>query len=112
MTQTEPTSGLWTAEANGACYNVRSPDRVDHFMMLVGMTHNNPGEFDANVADLIACQNACVGIDPSALSDLLEACERSLIEFKAMQASDESIQQRLIDQVEAAIAKATGVKNR
>ena len=41
---------------------------------------------------------------PAPHNKLLAACERALIEFKAMQASGESIQQSLIDKVEDAIA--------
>ena len=47
------TPGDWVLEANGPCWNLRSPDRVDHFLVLVGMLHNNPGELKAN-AHLIA----------------------------------------------------------
>jgi hypothetical protein len=43
-----------------------------------------------------------------AAPDLLAACKRSLVEFTAMRASGESIQDSLIREVETAIAKAEG----
>lgn len=44
----------------------------------------------------------------TAAPDLLVACKKSLVEFRAMRASDESISARLIDIVETAIDKAEG----
>lgn len=74
----------WRTEPNGPCYNLKSPDRVDHFLILVGMLHNNPNELAANARRIIACVNACKGIaDPPALCtshDRLRTNLRELIE--------------------------------
>lgn len=103
MSTNEHTPGEWVLEENGACWNLRSPDRVDHFLILVGMTHNNPGELDAN-ARLVA-----------AAPDLLAALERCMPALGLLIA--EGVHERCaapqeapatVAQAEAAIAKAKG----
>lgn len=47
------TPGPWSLQSHGACFNLHSPDRHDHFAILVGMNHNAEGEHEAN-ARLIA----------------------------------------------------------
>ncbi len=53
----------WTLEQNGPAWNLRSVDRVDQFMYLLGLTHNNPGEHNANAKRIVESVNACVGIE-------------------------------------------------
>ena len=64
---TKLTPTPWRLEANGLCFNLRSPDRVDPFAILVGMVHNNSGEFEANAAHIVRCVNQHYG--------LVAACE-------------------------------------
>ncbi len=59
----------WRLEPNGPCFNIKSPDRVEHFAILVGMGHNNPGEFKANANLIVRAVNAHDDL-VAALSDL------------------------------------------
>ena len=61
------TPGPWGLEPNGAAYNLRSPDRASHFLILVGMVDNNDGEFEANAQHIVHCVNAH--------DDLVKACK-------------------------------------
>ncbi len=88
------TPGPWSLESNGACFNLRSPDRTEHFLILVGMTHNNPGEFEDN-AHLIA-----------AGQDLLAACRKAVED--AAGATNPSARLPNYKAMVAAIAKAEG----
>lgn len=89
----EHTPGPWTLETNGPCWNLRSPDRVDHFLVLLGMTHNNPGELEAN-ACLIA-----------AAPELLGACKRAR---RALNYDIGQSRRDALDCLNAAIAQAEG----
>lgn len=79
MSETQHTPGPWELQANGACWNLRSPDRTDHFCILIGMVHNNPGEHEAN-ARLIAAAPELL----AALQALVDAFYPSAVfEFEA-----------------------------
>jgi len=64
-------------------------------------------EVAANARRIVACVNACEGINPEAVPDLLEAC-RKLIEANSIHAHeiDEDILALAVDMAEAALAKA------
>lgn len=69
----------WALEQNGAAWNLRSLDRVDPFMYLIGLTHNNPGEHTANAKRIVECVNGCAGIeDPeTTVPELVAACNQT-----------------------------------
>jgi len=95
----EHTPTPWALQKNGPCFNLNSPDQVDHFAILVGMLHNNPGELQANAAHIARCVNAH--------DDLLAACkaaERRLVEIELNTPSVFFTED--LAQLRAAIAKA------
>ncbi len=98
---TNHTPGPWELQENGAAFNLRSPDRVDHFVILLGMTHNNPDEFSANARliaaapDLLAALDRCIGWVGKLIAD--GGHERCAMPNDAVQS---------LAQAEAAIAKA------
>ena len=93
------TPGPWTLEANGACWNLRSPDRDKHFLMLVGMTRNNPGELEANVRLI------------SSATKLLAACKEAVaMDDNWCCNSDPLLAPIVRDRMVAAIAEAEGEK--
>ena len=60
MSESKHTPGKWELEVNGQAFNLRSPDRVEHFCILLGMQSNNDGEHEAN-ANLIAAAPELLG---------------------------------------------------
>ncbi len=75
MGEPKHTPGPWRLEQNGPAYNLCSPDRARHFAILVGMIRNQDSEHKANAERIVACVNACEGINPDAVPDLLAVLE-------------------------------------
>ena len=61
----------------------------------------------ANARRIVACVNACEGINPEAVPDLLQACKAALAYMIDDKASDVS-GERALSAIRAAIAKAEG----
>lgn len=65
----ERTPGPWALEPNGPAWNLKSPDRAEHFLIFLGMLHNNAGELEAN-ARLIAAAPELLCVAEGALGYL------------------------------------------
>jgi len=72
-----------------------------------GSDHPGYVEHGANATRIVACINACAGINPEALPDLLAACELLVYRVEC-QADGDQIGPEDIAEARAAIAKATG----
>lgn len=66
----------------------------------------------ANLARTLACVNACKGINPDAVRELLDACKTltSVIEQLIPEPSARGVADVVLAQARAAIAKAEGAK--
>lgn len=53
MSETKHTPLPWVASPNGAAFNLSVESGGEHFMILLGMTHQRPGEHEANVRLII-----------------------------------------------------------
>lgn len=63
-------------------------------------------ERDANAARIVTCVNACEGINPEAVPELLALAERTLAFLRKWHGDAEGLE--IGDMARAAIAKATG----
>ncbi len=68
--------GSYISSSSAGYVPLRTPFREDAFRDV--SAHNNK-ELEDNAARIVACVNACDGINPEAVPDLLAAAEQALL---------------------------------
>ena len=82
------------------------PHRPIASLWVGGGTKGKP-EQEANARRIVACWNACEGIDPEAVPGMVEACKRVLRAEEWAKTSDRMSSVEIADLLRAALAKAT-----
>lgn len=106
MSDTKHTPGPWTAKANPNDWGWDFPNVQDakNCRPICHVPDWDKPEGEANWARIVACVNACEGINPEAVPDMLAALEATQ---KVL--AEQWVQHHpLNNQIRAAIAKARG----
>lgn len=100
--------GIFSAQmADGApaLYGVEKEGRKSSENCIAGLI-----PIEADAARIISCVNACQGLNPEAVPELLEACKLALARESAQEAVAGDGDKGLISMLRKAIAKATNTE--
>lgn len=106
MSKHTPEPWVATRQPNGSVW-IHERGLMPH-ATVYGRADLSSGKIGSDSARIVACVNACKGINPEAVPELLAACKGAMLGITELDGGLHTIGKNAVDILRAAVARAEG----